>query len=202
LTQIENAHLNTKGLDSMKKTASDDRQDEIEALFIAAKLMLISARTAPKTSGKDDILTRIITGEQKDQIAQKMMAIGRKRKIPGFKRDAQNVKDSQAILLIGVTGTKSLRLDCGACGYATCEEFEKAHKRLGNDFTGPNCLFKLLDLGIAIGSTAKTASTLNVDNRIMYRVGAAAKMLTLLPEATVIMGIPLSAKGKSLYFDR
>jgi len=36
----------------------------------------------------------------------------------------------------------------------------------------------------------------------MYRVGAAAKRLNLLPEASVIMGIPLSAKGKNIFFDR
>jgi len=186
----------------MSKSQLDDTEAETEAIFTAAKLMLLSARTAPKTSGKDDIHTKIITGKQKNQIAKKMEAIAKERKIPGFKRDAQNLKDSQALLLIGVTGTKSLGLNCGACGYSTCVEFEKAQKKLGNDFRGPNCVFKLLDLGIALGSSVKTAATLNVDNRIMYRVGTAAKMLKLLPEATVIMGIPLSAKGKSIYFDR
>ncbi|HDI12470.1 MAG TPA: hypothetical protein ENF63_02630, partial [Candidatus Bathyarchaeota archaeon] len=74
--------------------------------------------------------------------------------------------------------------------------------KLGQDFFGPNCIFKLLDLGIALGSAVKTASMLNIDNRIMYRVGVAAKRLGMLPEASVIMGIPLSAKGKSIYFDR
>jgi uncharacterized ferredoxin-like protein len=59
-----------------------------------------------------------------------------------------------------------------------------------------------LDLGIAIASAAKTASALDVDNRIMYRVGTAARRLNLLPEASVIMGIPISAKGKNIYFDR
>jgi len=43
---------------------------------------------------------------------------------------------------------------------------------------------------------------LNVDNRIMYRIGSAAMKLKLLPEASVIMGIPLSALGKNIYFDR
>jgi len=57
-------------------------------------------------------------------------------------------------------------------------------------------------LGIALGSAVKTAGVLNVDNRIMYRVGAAAMKLRMLPEATVIMGIPMSAKGKSIYYDR
>jgi len=53
-----------------------------------------------------------------------------------------------------------------------------------------------------LGSAVKIASVLNVDNRIMYRVGAAALKLKLLSEATVIMGIPISAKGKNIYFDR
>jgi uncharacterized ferredoxin-like protein len=186
----------------MSKSPSDDREAETEAILTAARLMLISARTAPKTSGKDDIHTRMISGKEKTKIAEKMEAITEERKIPGFKRDAQNVRDSQAVLLIGVAGNKSLGLNCGACGYDTCEEFERAKRKLGKDFLGPNCLFKLLDLGIALGSTVKTASMLNVDNRIMYRVGTVAMMLKLLPEATVIMGIPLSAKGKSIYFDR
>jgi uncharacterized ferredoxin-like protein len=104
--------------------------------------------------------------------------------------------------LIGVRGDKSFGLNCGACGYKNCKKFEKAKKKLGQDFVGPTCIFKALDLGIALGSAAKTASILNVDNRIMYRVGTAALKLKLLPEATVIMGIPMSAKGKSIYFDR
>jgi uncharacterized ferredoxin-like protein len=107
-----------------------------------------------------------------------------------------------AAVLIGVRGTKSFKMNCGACGYSTCNEFDAAEKIEGNDFTGPNCVFKALDLGVAIGSAAKTASALNVDNRIMYRIGTAAKRLKLLPEASVITGIPISAKGKSIYFDR
>jgi uncharacterized ferredoxin-like protein len=59
-----------------------------------------------------------------------------------------------------------------------------------------------LDLGIALASAAKTASLLNVDNRIMYRIGTASLMLGLVPEATIVIGIPVSVKGKSIYFDR
>ena len=80
--------------------------------------------------------------------------------------------------------------------------FDKAEKKLRQDFDGPTCIFKALDLGIAVGSAVKTASLLNVDNRIFYRIGAAARRLNYLPEASIIMGIPLSAKGKNPYFDR
>lgn len=174
---------------------------EKEAILEAAKLMLIAARTAPKSAGIDDILTLIVHGKEKNALADKMDEIAEQRKSDLFKRDAKNTRDSEAIVLVGVRGRKSLGLNCGACGYKTCKEFDKV-KRKGTDFGGPTCLLKALDMGIALGSAVKTASGLNVDNRIMYRIGAAAMRLKMLPEATVVMGIPLSAKGKSIYFDR
>jgi len=175
---------------------------EREAILEAAKLMLISVRTAPKSGGIDDVLTLIVYGEEKNVIADKMDDIAEERKIEGFKRDAKNVRDSEAVILIGVRGNKSFGLNCGACGYKSCKEFEEAQKRLGEDFIGPTCLFKALDLGIALGSVVKTASALNIDNRIMYRAGTAVLKLNLMPEATVVIGIPVSAKGKNIYFDR
>lgn len=180
------------------------KQAEKDALLQAAKLMLLSARTAPKSGGIDDIQTALVHGEEKEEIAKEMEKIIQERPnaSAGFKRDHQNLRDSEAVLLIGVRGTKKFGLNCGGCGYPTCEEFEKAEKKLEQDFEGPNCIFKLLDVGIALGSAAKTAGTLNVDNRIMYRIGTAAKRLKILPEASIIMGIPISAKGKSIYFDR
>ena len=180
----------------------ESKKGEKEAVLEAAKLMLIAARTAPKSGGVDDVLTLIVYGKEKDAIAEKMEKIAEQRKIEGFKRDARNVRDSEAVILIGVRGNKSFGLKCGACGYKSCKEFNKAKKKFGQDFFGATCIFKALDLGIALGSATKTASILNVDNRIMYRVGAAALKLKLLPGATVIMGIPISAKGKSIYFDR
>jgi len=175
---------------------------EKEAILQTARLMLVSARTAPKAGGIDDITATIVYGEEKEKIAAEMERIAEEREIPGFIRDARNVHDSDVVVLIGVRGTESFGLNCGGCGYKSCKEFEEIVKELGQDFIGPNCIFKLLDLGIAIGSAVKTASILNVDNRIMYRIGVAAKRLGMLPEASVIMGIPLSAKGKSIYFDR
>jgi len=180
----------------------ESENGEAEAILEAAKLMLISARTAPKSAGIDDVLAIIVYGEEKDAIAGKMEEMAEERKIEGFRRDAKNVRDSEAVVLIGVRGSKSFGLNCGACGYESCKEFDDAQKNFGEDFVGPMCLFKALDLGIALGSAVKTASLLNVDNRVMYRVGTVALKLNLLPEATVVMGIPVSAKGKSIYFDR
>lgn len=175
---------------------------EHEGVLGVAKLMLVAARTAPKSGGIDDILATLVYGREKDSIADKMAEIGERRRLDGFKRDAKNVRDSEAIVLIGVRGSKSFGLDCGACGYNTCKGFEEVDRKFGEDFGGPTCLFKALDMGIALGSAAKIAGELNVDNRIMYRIGTAAAKLKMLPEATVLMGIPVSAKGKNMYYDR
>jgi len=177
-------------------------ESERQGIMQVSNLMLISARTAPKSGGIDDILTAIVSGAELDPLAVEMEKIADERQIDGFKRDARNVRDSETVVLVGVRGTKKYGLNCGACGYATCDEFEKAGSKVGQDFLGPTCLLKALDLGIALGSAVKTASALNVDNRIMYRIGTAAMRLKMLPGANVIMGIPLSAKGKSPYFDR
>jgi uncharacterized ferredoxin-like protein len=175
---------------------------EKEAIVEVVKLMLVSARTAPKSGGIDDILTLVVCGGEKNVIAEQMEQMGEERKLEGFKRDAKNVRDSEAVVLIGVRGNKSFGLNCGACGCKTCEEFQTKRLETGNDFAGPTCLFKALDLGVALGSAAKTASVLNVDNRIMYRVGTAALKLGMLSEGTVVIGIPVSVKGKSIFFDR
>ena len=180
----------------------EGRALEKQGVLEAARMMLVSARTAPKTGGVDDILAGLVDGDELESIAKVMDDIGDERGIDGFHRDAKNVRDSDAIVLIGVRGSKKYGLDCGACGYNTCDEFEKADRIEGLDFIGPTCLSKAIDLGIALGSAVKTASVLNVDNRIMYRIGTAAVRLRMLPEATVIMGIPVSAKGKSIYYDR
>jgi uncharacterized ferredoxin-like protein len=60
---------------------------------------------------------------------------------------------------------------------------------------------RMIDIGVALSSAAKTASLLNVDCRVQQRVGAAARAVGLI-KSEVVMGIPVSVTGKSIYFDR
>lgn len=180
----------------------DNVKSETDGLLDVARLIMISARTAPKSGGKDDIEALLVYGEEKDKIADEMNRIAVERDSKGFSRDSKNVRDSVAVVLIGVEGTKSFGLDCGGCGFKTCAEFTRAEKLRGLDFIGPNCIFLSLDMGIALGSAVKTAMNHNADNRIMFRIGTAAMRLGLTKKSSVVMGIPISAKGKSIYFDR
>lgn len=169
-------------------------------------MMALSARTAPKTRGIDSIKTVILTEDDLEKLAEAMekKAIEKSTELPFFKRDADNVRGSAGVLLIGVSRDPKkieLPLNCGACGYKTCKDLAAANKREGEDFVGPVCIFQSVDLGIALGSAVKLAAELNIDNRIMYSVGAAAKKLKLL-DSDLIIGVPLSAMGKNPYFDR
>jgi len=175
---------------------------EMEAVLRVGELMAISARTAPKARGVDDIEVALIYGEEKEKLAEQMQRIGEMTGLPQFKRDAEGVRGAHAVLLVGVRGTNPLGLNCGMCGFRSCDEYSKAKKIDTGGVRGPLCAFKLLDLGIAVGSAVKTASIHNVDNRVMITVGIAARMMKLLKNSDVILGIPIVAAGKNPFFDR
>jgi uncharacterized ferredoxin-like protein len=176
------------------------------AVEIVAELMALSARTAPKGRGQDSIETVILSGDRLQDLAGEMRKMGQERGLKFFLRDAANMEKSDACLIIGCKG-ESVGLDCGGCGHCTCQEMRKAQMDFLDQqpeklFHGPCCAIKLTDLGIALGSAAKTASLHNVDNRIMFSAGAAALSKKLLPGSMVAYALPLKAWGQSIYFDR
>ena len=170
-----------------------------KAVEIVAELMRAAAITAPKGAGQDFIEVKICGELEMKMVAAEMLKMGEEKGTQNWDRDAKGIEKADGLVLIGVLPHKGLGLNCGACGFQTCAEFNQASA--SGDFKGPNCMIRELDLGIAIGSAVKTAQIHNVDNRIMYRAGAAAKRIGLM-KSNVIMGIPLSVSGKNIYFDR
>jgi uncharacterized ferredoxin-like protein len=161
---------------------------------VAAR-MLTAARTAPKARGIDNLILAVATGETIQIISDKMkeLAIG-KDNLQFFVRDADNILNADAIVLMA-TKIKANGLNCGLCGYPTCLEKDQLP-------TAP-CAFNTNDLGIAIGSAVSIAADHRADNRVMYSIGIAVRELKLLgDDASIIFGIPLSASGKSPFFDR
>ena len=182
-------------------TVLKGRNIEVEGVLQVAKLMAVSARTAPKSMGIDDIEVAVVYGDDLERLAKKMEELADKTGDRKYIRDANSVRKSYAVLLIGVHGRKPLGMNCGLCGFETCQDFQNAKVIDKGLHRGPLCVFKLLDLGIALGSAVKTASIHNVDNRMMYRIGTAARILKML-DCDLIIGIPLAALGKSPFFDR
>jgi len=111
-----------------------------------------------------------------------------------------------AVLLVGIADWYPPNYDCGACGYATCAEFVHATKQLRDDsaeleFVGPTCNLRDIDLGIAVGSAAKTAAIHSVDCRCQTRIAVAARKLGII-RADLAVALSLSLTHKAVGFDR
>jgi uncharacterized ferredoxin-like protein len=172
----------------------------MEIMKTVADLMALSAVTAPKAKGQDYIDVKVITDPSVlNNLADEMSKYSEESGKRGFQRDAANIRNSQALVLLSLKNAKHAGLNCGACGRPNCAMLEAVAQ--GPEFNGPLCPWRLIDLGIAVGSAVKTASTLNADNRIMYSAGATAKQIGLI-EGDIAVAIPLNVSGKSIYFDR
>lgn len=170
-------------------------QENKEAILQVAEKMAIAARTAPKTRGNDVIKTAILDGEDLEKLAKEMNVLAKQTGRAFFERDANNVQAASAVLLLACE-IKINNLDpCGMCGFDNCTKKEEV-------MLAP-CVFNTIDLGIAIGSAVSIAADNRVDNRVMYTIGQAALNLGIFEEsATVVIGIPLSAKAKNIFVDR
>jgi len=174
------------------------REWEINAVKKVAEIMCASARTAPKAKGIDNIETLILSEEQKEMVIDEMRRIAEEEKVGTmrntFLRDANNLKDSHQVVIIG-TKLKTIGIPyCGYCGFHDCKACKDAEGI---------CFFNSNDLGIAVGSAVSIAGINHIDNRVMYTVGRAVINLKLLDDdIKIALGIPLSVTGKSIFFDR
>lgn len=159
--------------------------DEVkrEAVLTIAKFMAVSALTAPKARGYDNLSIKILSGiEEIERLASKMEELA---SVYGdfFKRDAQSIRKSLVVLLIG------------------CKIVDIGLKTPSKWSLDANIVNSILNLGIALGSAVKTASIHNVDNRIMFSAGVAAQELGLV-DGDIVYAIPLAIQAKNPYFDR
>lgn len=187
-----------------RKTKMGSMTGDADAVLTVAGLMALSARTAPKAKGIDEIVTRIVEGGELGRLGNEMAIIGERESYGFFIRDGKCVKAADACVLVGVRGNRTAGVNCTGCGYGNCEAFssfvrDRPKKGL---YQGPNCIVRVTDLGVAVGSAVRTAAMHNVDNRVMYSAGVAGLAIGLLPECTVAYGIPLKAGGKNIFFDR
>ena len=173
---------------------TDGTNMEQEGLLEAARKICIAARTAPKGKGTDNLVTVVLTGTEKDEVAREMQRIGEETGVAFFIRDANCVRSAGALVLLGTKISTLGISNCGFCGFKDCADNEK-NKGI--------CAFNTGDLGIAIGSAVSVAADNRVDNRVFFSAGrAAVNLKTLGPEVRIAYGIPLSVGGKSIFFDR
>ncbi|NQT51131.1 ferredoxin [bacterium] len=175
---------------------ADALAPEEKALEAVAELMCLAARTAPKARGLDNLVIRIVRGDEKARVTARMREVGTTVDGAGFfARDADNCDGAPLVVLVGTRVGPVGVPHCGFCGFGDCE---------GCATAGGLCNYNAGDLGIALGSAAAVAAAHHADNRMMFSFGKAAIELGgILPaDVKIAIGMPLSATGKNPFFDR
>jgi len=155
---------------------------------IVIDLMNISAQTSPKSSG-NFLDTMVLDESEKEMLTEELYQLSDEFQDETYSEEGDLVNSSDEVLLIGLKDHPSLGLDCRACGFESCENFDDAD-HTEKIFEGPNCIFKILDLGISIGHALNTAETHNIDYQISIKGGLAAKSLGLM-DSRVCLAVPI-----------
>jgi uncharacterized ferredoxin-like protein len=186
-----------------------------DAVRHVAKLCAVAAMTAPKSGGQlfikgaTPFIETVIVEDKATlkRLADWLREQGQKHKEAIWHRDADTAEKLDLVLFIGLAEWYPPQYDCGACGFGTCAEFLQArpnHKtETSSDwqFDGPICQLRCIDLGIAVGSAAKTASLNNIDTRCQTRIAAAARRLKII-KADVAVALSMSVSHKNIFFDK
>ena len=170
-----------------------------ENIRIVAKLMELSANASPKASG-NDIEVLLVDEAEREMIAEEMFQLSDKRDDESYGEEGEFIEKSDTLMFVGLNPHEALGIDCKACGFESCEEMENADKTVGI-FEGPNCIFKVIDLGLSLGYALNTADIHNIDSRLMIRAGIAAKSLGLMT-SKICLGIPINVNRENHYFEK
>ena len=110
----------------------NERNIRKEIVLEAAKQIMMAARTAPKGKGVDIIEIITLSHDSLPTLSENMRSEGKKRGMMFFLRDADNIEQADAVILIG-TRRHPLGLNCAYCGAKTCGENPESN-RCGNRY--------------------------------------------------------------------
>ena len=111
-------------------------------------------------------------------------------------------KEDARALVIGAKRKSIYDFDCGACGYATCDELNKADMVEGIIANGPCCHFAVYDVHMAAMAAAAMAWRLGLHCRVFQTLGTAAVACELMTDVDFSVGVAVSYASEDPYFDR
>ena len=171
----------------------DERELRSQSVRALAEAVMTAARTAPKAKGRDLVEIVMVTDEHIECLSRTMVEMSAESCMKFLLRDAANILNADAVILIGTSQVESVcGLNCGYCGYATCEQKPQCTP----------CVMNSVDVGIAIGSACSTVADLRLDSRVLFSAGWVAKRMGVLEGADLVFAIPLSSLSKNPFFDR
>lgn len=197
----------------------DGRAFMHEGLEASAVSVLNAYHKAPQMTGRVKLQSMVLTGEDimpmmnlMEDLEKKLGAEHAKSIFLPIYLDYMAYKNAiekgmaPVILVLGADLTKSeLQWDCGACGFATCKEFNKYSKEsggMGLFGAGPSCAWKCIDYCAAADYACAAAHQLNIENRIQATFGSLAFMLGYLEDCSMVLVLPLGPNKDMYYYSR
>ncbi len=156
---------------------------------IISDLMAVSASTVPKAGGESFIDISLLDDGEREILAEEMFQLSDELNDEEYSKYGRIIEEEAlAVLLIGLKDHPPLGIDCRGCGFKDCNEFQSTTAE--GIFKGPNCVYRVLDMGMSLGSALKTAGTHNVRASVMIKGGLAAKNVGL-STANVCIAVPI-----------
>ena len=170
----------------------------------AVESVALAANNSFRFNDRNRINMAVLRDEDLEQIAEYCFSLGDMS--PLAARDGRNLvqmmEDPFALLVMGDKRKSDFNYNCGACGYKTCAELNKAEEVESLTANGPSCLFKNINLGVAANAAASRAHALGLHCRVFSTFAFAAKALDVIEGMDISISVALSAGKKNPFFDR
>ena len=168
----------------------------------AVERMVIAANTVLKF-GHPKIRMSVIGPEEFEDLSGYCEGVAEVS--PLFNRDGRSfidlAKQDTRALLIGARRKSVYNYDCGACGFRTCEELNKAED-VESIINGPCCHFVVYDVHMAANAAASVAHYMGLHCRVFQTIGAAAPACEFIEDVDFCIGVAVSYQSRNPFFDR
>ena len=169
----------------------------------AVELMAVAANNAWHFGGKHSLEIVLLGEEEMEEMANYALSLGDMS--PLAARDGrfalELMKEPWAVMILGDNRKSPFNFNCGACGFKTCAELNKAETVESLTSNGPACVFKTLNLNMAANAAAAAAWRLGLHCRVFSTLAFAAKALGYV-ESDIVVGVAVSAAKEDPFFDR
>ena len=170
----------------------------------SVELISLAAHNSFRFNNRNTIQMITVEDEDLEQIAEYCFSLGDMS--PLAARDGRNLvqmmKEPCSLLVFGDKRKSDFNYNCGACGYRTCAEMNKAEEVESLTANGPSCVFKNINLGIAANAAASAAHALGLYCRVFSPLAFGAKALEVIEGVDICISVCVSAAKKNPYFDR
>ena len=170
----------------------------------AVELMAVAAHDSFRFGNRNTVKILCLGKEEMTDIGEFCYSMGDMS--PLAARDGrfvvELVKEPCALLLLGDKRKSDFNYDCGACGYRTCAELNRAEEVESLTANGPTCQFKNMNVNIAADAAAAMAWRLGLHCRVFSTLGMAAFALKLIDDVDLAVSVCVSVAKTDPFFDR